>query len=230
MPQIPWLEPDNTQFPAVNTALADPDGLLAAGGDLSPARLIEAYRNGIFPWFDDQQPILWWSPDPRCVLKPDQLYVSRSLRKLIRSQRLRVSFDQCFSEVVAACAAPRTDEPGTWISPAMQRAYAKLHKQGIAHSVEVWQQDLLVGGLYGLAIGKIFFGESMFSRTSNASKVGFATLVEQLKHWDYALIDCQIHSEHLSSLGAELMPRAEFIELVEQYIDSPQLHRWELTL
>ncbi|MEH6822559.1 MAG: leucyl/phenylalanyl-tRNA--protein transferase [Motiliproteus sp.] len=229
MTQIIWLAPDNTRFPPVERALTDPDGLLAVGGDLSPARLIQAYRNGIFPWFDESQPILWWSPDPRCILKPEQLHVSRSLRKLMRQQRLRVSLNTCFSAVIDACAAPRCDANGTWISSEMQQAYLRLHQQGVAHSVEVWQQEQLVGGLYGLAIGKTFFGESMFSRVSNASKIGFVTLVEQLKRWDYALIDCQIHSEHLKSLGAGEVPRSEFIELLNRNIDRPQSHCWEFT-
>ncbi len=229
MTQISWLDPDNTLFPPVEQALVDPNGLLAAGGDLSPRRLIQAYRKGIFPWFDPSQPILWWSPDPRCILKPEQLKVSRSLRKLIRQQRFQVSIDQDFGAIISACAAPRHGANGTWISTAMQQAYQRLHQQGVAHSVEVWQQQKLVGGLYGLAIGKTFFGESMFSRVSNASKVGFATLVEQLQQWDYAFIDCQIHSQHLSSLGAKEVPRSEFIELLNNNIDRPQSHTWELT-
>ncbi|MFT5721450.1 MAG: leucyl/phenylalanyl-tRNA--protein transferase [Motiliproteus sp.] len=228
MTQISWLDPDNLEFPPVAQALVEPDGLLAAGGDLSPARLIQAYRNGIFPWYDESQPILWWSPDPRCILKPDQLHVSRSLRKLIRQQRLRVSIDQDFSAIMLACAAPRSDADGTWISAAMQQAYGRLHQQGVAHSVEVWQQDQLVGGLYGLAIGKTFFGESMFSRVSNASKLALVTLVEQLQEWGYAFIDCQVHSQHLRSLGATEVPRSEFIRLLKDNIDRPQSHPWKL--
>ncbi|RDE24742.1 leucyl/phenylalanyl-tRNA--protein transferase [Motiliproteus coralliicola] len=216
MSQIPWLD-DELWFPPLDQALADPDGLLAAGGDLSPQRLLLAYRHGIFPWFDDQQPILWWSPDPRCVLYPDQLYLSRSLKKLRRQQRFEVSFDRAFDQVIAACAAPRMDDPGTWITTEMEQAYAELHHLGIAHSVEVWQQGELVGGLYGVAIGRVFFGESMFSRVSNASKVGFATLVEQLSVWGYALIDCQVETEHLMSLGACLIPRSEFARQLEQH-------------
>jgi leucyl/phenylalanyl-tRNA--protein transferase len=228
MTQIPWLEPQDNKFPPADQALVEPDGLLAAGGDLNPQRLISAYRSGIFPWFDDQQPILWWSPDPRCVLIPDQLYVSRSLRKQIRKQRFRVTFDRDFAAVIHACAQPRDDDCGTWITEQMQQAYIKLHQLGVAHSVEVWQDDLLVGGLYGLAIGKLFFGESMFSHRSNASKVGYVTLVEQLYRWGYALIDCQVHSEHLESLGAQLIPRTEFLELLTTHIDQKVSHRWEL--
>ncbi len=228
MTQIPWLEPNQTDFPPASQALRDPDGLLAAGGDLNPQRLINAYRNGIFPWFDDQQPILWWSPDPRCVLIPEQLYVSRSLRKQIRQRQFKVTLDQQFSAVIQACAEPRNDNEGTWITTEMQQAYIKLHKLGVAHSVEVWQDNQLVGGLYGLAIGKLFFGESMFSRRSNASKVGYATLVEQLKRWGYALVDCQVHSEHVESLGAQMISRAEFIQLLTANVDQKIDHRWEL--
>lgn len=226
MTQIPWLEPHQSNFPAADQALSDPDGLLAAGGDLSPQRLINAYRSGIFPWFDEQQPILWWSPDPRCVLIPDQLYVSRSLRKQIRKQSFRITLDQSFAAVISACAKPR-DDCGTWITDEMQQAYIKLHQQGVAHSVEVWQDNTLVGGLYGLAIGRLFFGESMFSRCSNASKVGYVTLVEQLQRWGYALVDCQIHSQHLESLGAQLIPRAEFIDILATHIDHTLDHHWE---
>jgi leucyl/phenylalanyl-tRNA--protein transferase len=228
MTQISWLDPDNTLFPPVENALVEPDGLLAAGGDLSPNRLIQAYRNGIFPWFDVSQPILWWSPDPRCILKPEQLRVSRSLRKLIRQQRFQVSIDQDFKSIILACAAPRADANGTWISSEMQQAYLSLHQLGVAHSIEVWQEQKLVGGLYGLAIGKTFFGESMFSRVSNASKVGFVTLVEQLQQWGYAFIDCQVHSQHLVSLGAREVPRTEFIALLNDNIDRPQTHVWKL--
>ncbi len=229
MTQIPWLEPDQLHFPPVESALTDPDGLLAAGGDLRPERLIKAYRHGIFPWFDHEQPILWWSPNPRCILKPEQLKVSRSLRKLIRQQRFRVTLDQDFAAVISACAAPRAESEDTWITTSMQQAYIQLHQQGVAHSVEVWDQQQLVGGLYGLAIGRVFFGESMFSCSSNASKVGYVTLVEQLRQWGYALIDCQIHSDHLESLGATLIPRSEFTALLERNLEPQSSHRWQLT-
>lgn len=226
MTQIPWLDPDEDSFPPVEQALIEPDGLLAAGGDLSPQRLINAYRGGIFPWFDDQQPILWWSPDPRCVLRPDQLHLSRSLRKFIRQQHYSVTLDQDFTAVIEACAEPRSDDNGTWITEEMQQAYIELHRLGVAHSVEVWQDETLIGGLYGLAIGKLFFGESMFSLRSNASKVGYATLVEQLAHWGYALIDCQVHSEHMESLGAKLISRAQFVDIVAANIDQRPSHQW----
>jgi leucyl/phenylalanyl-tRNA--protein transferase len=157
------------------------------------------------------------------------LYVSRSLRKLIRQQRFRVTLDQDFAAVISACAAPRSKDDGTWITASIQHAYIQLHQQGIAHSVEVWDQQQLVGGLYGLAIGKVFFGESMFSRSSNASKVAYVTLVEQLHRWGYALIDCQVHSKHLESLGATLIPRSEFISLLEHNLEPQPSHRWQFT-
>jgi len=208
------LDPDNPEapFPNVGMAEKDPNGLLAVGGDLSPSRLINAYRSGIFPWYSDEQPILWWSPDPRAVLFPDQLKISRSLRKTLRKQGFSVSFDQCFEQVLQACAAPRKNADGTWITTDMEAAYIALHKQQKAHSVEVWHKGKLVGGLYGVAIGQVFFGESMFSLMSDASKVGLVFLVEHLKHWDYQLIDCQVHTDHLTSLGAEEISRQRFIE------------------
>jgi leucyl/phenylalanyl-tRNA---protein transferase len=204
---LTWLQRDSLDFPALNKALREPNGLLAAGGDLRPERLIQAYRHGCFPWFQDDQPILWWSPDPRTVLLPEQLHVSRSLGKLMRKGRYRVTFDQAFADVIRACAAPRSYAVDTWITSPMQVAYLELHQRGIAHSVEVWRDDELVGGLYGLAMGQLFFGESMFSRADNASKVGFVSLVEQLKNWGFVLIDCQMPTEHLLSLGAQTISR-----------------------
>lgn len=211
--QIPRLNPSNTDFPSTSTALGEPNGLLAFGGDLSPARLIAAYHRGIFPWFNPGDPILWWSPNPRTVVFPDQLHISKSLRKILRRGVYSVSFDQCFINVMHACAAPRrpdTKANGTWISEDIIAGYSALHRCGIAHSVEVWLEDKLVGGLYGVALGKIFFGESMFSIADNASKVGFAHLLYQLKLWDFQLIDCQVASEHLFSLGAKEITREEF--------------------
>ena len=174
---LTWLQRDSLDFPPLNKALREPNGLLAAGGDLRPERLIQAYRHGCFPWFQDGQPILWWSPDPRTVLLPDKLHVSRSLSKVLRQGRYRVTFDQAFADVIRACAAPRSYAAETWITSPMQDAYLELHRRGIAHSVEVWRDRVLVGGLYGLAMGQLFFGESTFSRADNASKVGFVTLV-----------------------------------------------------
>ena len=224
---IPWLHPLRLEFPPVESALREPDGLLAAGGDLSAERILAAYRQGIFPWFNPDEPILWWSPDPRCVLFPERLHVSRSLRKALRKQAFRVTFDSAFEQVIAACAAPRAYAKGTWISPEMQRAYCRLHWLGHAHSVEVWQGEELVGGLYGLALGGIFFGESMFSNQSNASKIGFVHLVEHLKKWGYALIDCQVYSDHLASLGADEIPRAEFMARLQAGLTLSPVHRWQ---
>ncbi|HEY8330098.1 MAG TPA: leucyl/phenylalanyl-tRNA--protein transferase [Pseudomonas sp.] len=224
-----WLARDSLKFPPLEQALREPDGLLAAGGDLSPERLISAYRHGCFPWFQEGQPILWWSPDPRMVLFPAELHVSHSLRKLMRQGRFEVSFDRDFPAVIRACAAPRSYADGTWITRAMQAAYLELHRRGIAHSVEVWQEDQLVGGLYGLALGRLFFGESMFSRTDNASKIGFVTLVEQLRECGYVLIDCQMHTQHLSSFGAREIPRADFAGYLERYLDQSGPTSWAST-
>ena len=210
MPQLTWLTADSATFPPPERAMAEPNGLLAAGGDLTPARLLQAYRQGIFPWFAPGQPILWWCPDPRTVVRPADLHVSRSMGKVLRQGRLRVAFDRNFPAVISACAAPRAGASGTWITPKMQDAYIELHRLGHAHSVEVYQDDELVGGLYGIALGRVFFGESMFSRVDNASKVAFITLVRQLEAWGFALIDCQMPTDHLFSLGASSMPRADF--------------------
>jgi leucyl/phenylalanyl-tRNA--protein transferase len=212
-----WIDPhDSTyRFPDVSLALQEPDGLLAIGGSLSPQRLINAYRHGIFPWYNEDQPILWWSPDPRAVLFPRKLHVSRSLRKTLRKNRFTVTMDQAFAQVIAACSEPRPTQQGTWISPEMKAAYIKMYELGHAHSVECWQNDELVGGLYGLAFGKVFFGESMFSRDTDASKVAFAKFVKQLQSWGFLMIDCQVESEHLTSLGAELIPRNQFVHMLE---------------
>lgn len=217
--QMPLLldpESEDCVFPDVTQALREPNGLLAVGGRLSPHCLLRAYRRGIFPWYSEEQPILWWSPDPRMVLFPDELRISRSLRKILRRGIYRVSVDRAFPEVIAACAAPRRDEPGTWITAEMEAAYCRLHRQGWAHSVEVWAGDELVGGLYGVAIGRIFFGESMFHRRSDASKVALVTLVERLRQWGYGLIDCQVATAHLASLGAREIPRARFVSLLDR--------------
>jgi len=217
--QLPILDPFNPSedFPAIESALTEPDGLLAAGGCLSSQRIINAYRQGIFPWYSPGEPILWWSPNPRLVLFPDQLIISRSLRKTIRKELFKLSYDQAFPQVMQLCAAPRGQESGTWITEEMYIAYKQLHQQGIAHSFEAWFDDELVGGLYGIAIGQVFFGESMFHRKTDASKVAFCCLVQQLKHWGYQLIDCQVHTDHLSSLGAEEIDRNDFSKLIKQY-------------
>ncbi len=225
---LTWLQRESLEFPPLNQALREPNGLLAAGGDLSPQRLVQAYRHGCFPWFQDGQPILWWSPDPRTVLFPAELHISRSLSKCLRQQRYRVTFDQEFARVIQACAAPRAYADGTWITTPMQHAYLELHRQGIAHSVEVWQHDELVGGLYGLAMGQLFFGESMFSRADNASKVGFATLVSHLKQWGFALIDCQMPTEHLHSFGARAISRKDFAGYLQAHLNQPSSADWSL--
>lgn len=219
---IPWLDPCLPQqpFPPLDTALTEPDGLLAAGGDLSPRRLVRAYRGGIFPWFEEGQPILWWSPDPRAVLTPESVKISRSLRKRLKREEYRVTFDTVFPAVMRACAAPRAGQRGTWITDEMVEAYCALHTEGIAHSVECWHGEDLVGGLYGVAIGRVFFGESMFSRRSDASKVALVGLAQQLEKWGFRLIDCQVSSPHLSSLGAVEIPRAEFVERLNEWCES----------
>jgi len=219
-----WLNPyDPADFPDVALALRDPDGLLAVGGDLSVERLLAAYQRGIFPWYSGDQPILWWSPDPRSVLFPDKLHVSRSLRKVLRKQEYKITFDTAFAEVIRACSQPRAGDPGTWITDEMQQAYIRLHQAGYAHSIEIWLNGKLVGGLYGIAIGKVFFGESMFSRVTDASKVAFVFLVRQLQRWQFGVIDCQIQSAHLDQFGAELIPRSEFTMLLNQFCNQTGL-------
>lgn len=223
---LTWLQRDSLDFPPLDNALREPNGLLAAGGDLSVERLVQAYRHGCFPWYQDGQPILWWSPDPRTVLFPDELHVSRSLRKLLRQARYQVTFDQAFAGVIQACAAPRDYADGTWITTSMQQAYLELHRRGIAHSVEVWRDGHLVGGLYGVAIGRLFFGESMFSHEDNASKVGFVTLVERLNAWGFVLIDCQMPSQHLHGFGARAIDRRDFADYLGRHLDQPSSANW----
>lgn len=215
-----------TGFPPLETALAEPNGLLAMGGDLSPARLLDAYRHGIFPWFNPGDPILWWSPDPRMVLEPADIRVTRSLARRLRNGGFELRVDSAFVEVMRACAAPRRDRDGdgaggTWISPAMVAAYARLFDAGYAHSVESWHDGRLVGGLYGVAIGRMFYGESMFSRMADASKVALVRLARQLQRWEFGLIDCQMETAHLASLGARTMPRAQFAERLAALVNLP---------
>ena len=199
--------------------LADPDGLLAIGGDLSTDRLILAYKMGIFPWFNEEDEILWWSPDPRFVLFPDDLHVSRSMKNLLDKQAFEISYDKDFTAVIHACKTlRRKEDAGTWITDEMEQAYINLHHMGIAHSVETWKDGNLVGGLYGLRMGKVFFGESMFSRESNASKYAFITLVNKLKKEGLILIDCQVANDHVRSLGASDIPRSYFLELLRKYL------------
>ena len=225
-----WIRPGDSSldFPDVNLALREPDGLLAVGGDLTPERILSAYRRGIFPWYSDNQPILWWSPDPRTVLFPARLKISRSLRKTLRRGHFRLSMDQAFRDVIAACAKPRPGSSGTWITQDMAEAYSILHETGCAHSVECWLGDRLVGGLYGVSTGRVFFGESMFSQVSDASKVAFAWLVRQLQAWDFGLIDCQIYSAHLASLGAEEIPRTEFVKYLNVLCENDHhIENWD---
>jgi len=226
---VPWLR-GNAPFPPVSKALKSPNGLLCAGGDLSPARIIDAYSHGIFPWFSEGDPILWWSPDPRMVLFPDELKVSRSLRKSVARGTYETRVDTAFRAVMEACAQPRDGQGGTWIVPEMVDAYTELHRMGHAHSVESWRGGELVGGLYGVALGKVFFGESMFARAPDASKVALVKLVERLRPRGYRLIDCQQATRHLASLGAREIPRAEFAKLVRESIQYPPSgERWSPT-
>ena len=227
---IPWLSPTHLDFPHVDQALEEPNGLLAAGGDLSAPRLVNAYRHGIFPWFSEDEPILWWSPNPRCVLIPSNIYISTSMRKHMRKHAWEVTFDQAFDHVIQYCSELR-EESGTWITDEIIDAYKSLHQQGVAHSVEVWSEDgELIGGLYGLAMGKLFFGESMFSLSPNASKVAFISLAKQLRSWGYPLIDCQVHNPHLESLGAVSISRDQFLHYINNYIEVKPEHEWRFTL
>ena len=214
---IPWLE-GSTPFPPPDQALEEPNGLLAAGGDLSPERLLDAYRQGIFPWYGEGEPILWWSPDPRMLLFPSDLVVSRSLKKKLRNSAYEIRFDHAFSTVMRACAGPRPGQPGTWITRAMHAAYNRLHRLGYAHSVETWTEGELAGGLYGVSLGRVFFGESMFAHRSDASKLALVALVNKLKQDGCEMIDCQVHTSHLESLGARAIPRSEFLRRLGELI------------
>ena len=222
--RIAWITADDPAdaFPDVDQAMREPDGLLAAGGDLSSSRLLAAYCRGIFPWFDEGQPILWWSPDPRCVLIPGDFHVARSLRRELRRSDALIRFNTCFDTVMAACAEPRPGQAGTWITSEMIDAYTRLHAEGWAHSIEVWLDGNLVGGLYGLAIGRAFFAESMFSRQSNTSKFALYALSQILQARGFELIDCQVLTRHLWTLGARLLPRAEFATILQTACEPPQ--------
>ncbi len=218
---LTWLERDDP-FPDPAKALKEPNGLLCAGADLSAARLLDAYRQGIFPWYAGGEPILWWSPDPRMVLYCDELRVSRSLAKSIRNKGFEVRIDSAFSKVTKACAEPRKGEPGTWLGKDMQAAYLALHRAGHAHSFETWQADRLVGGLYGVSVGRAFFGESMFSRATDASKVALVALVEALRERGFPMIDCQQRTPLLASLGAREIPRRQFLRRVAALVNYPE--------
>lgn len=214
-------------FPPLEAALREPNGLLAAGGDLTEARLLDAYRQGIFPWFSPGEPILWWSPDPRMVLIPEAFKLSRSLRKRLRRPDYEIRVDTAFEAVMRACAEPREGQSGTWITGAMIQAYRRLHEAGYAHSVETWMEGRLVGGLYGIALGRVFFGESMFTRATDASKLALAHLVTQLGRWGFGLIDCQMVTAHLASLGARPIPRSEFRGRLDALASQPgRVGRW----
>ena len=222
------LHGQDLRFPPVDRA--SPEGLLAVGGDLRPERLLEAYRHGIFPWYNEDDPILWWSPDPRAVLFPDKLHVPRSLKKRLRSNAFTVTLDTCFRQVMEQCAGPRPQYPegGTWITDDMLDAYTRLHELGYAHSIESWQEGILVGGLYGIAIGGAFFAESMFTRVDDASKVALVKLVTQLQAWNFRLIDCQQSSPHVLRFGAEEIPRSDFInQLIEALKIADRRGRWQ---
>jgi len=227
MPPIQWLAQNDPpdSFPDPETALDDPEGLLAVGGDLSVARLLAAYRAGVFPWYQSGQPILWWSPNPRAVLFPNELHVSRSLRRTIRRNRFRVSVDTDFAAVIDECARTRT-ETGTWITPAMNAAYRELHRTGCAHSIETWLDGELAGGLYGVNLGRVFFGESMFSRKADASKVALVQLVCLCRELGVTLIDCQLPSAHLARLGTRRIERSQFLQLVHRYAPLSSPHGW----
>ncbi|MDP3858090.1 MAG: leucyl/phenylalanyl-tRNA--protein transferase [Stagnimonas sp.] len=226
--RLQWLDPrqPDQAFPDPETALPDPNGLLAVGGDLSPRRLLRAYAQGIFPWFNPDEPILWWSPNPRCLFTPGQVHVSHSLAKRLRAQRYALSFDRAFEEVLDACAGPRRGGRGTWLGPDMRRAYRELRRLGYAHSVELWIEGELAGGLYGVSIGGAFFGESMFSRHSDASKLALVHLDRQLHDWQFSLLDCQVASEHLLSLGARTVARTQFLELLATAVQGKAPRDW----
>jgi len=218
MINIPWLDDQEEMFfPPTETALTHPNGLLAAGGELTVDRLLLAYSLGIFPWYSRGEPVLWWTPNPRCVLFPNQVHCSKSLNKVIKRGEFRITFNQSFDQVIRYCAETRVDGPGTWITAEIIQAYSQLHSLGFAHSVEAWNGQRLVGGLYGVALGKIFYGESMFSLQTNASKVAFITLVRRLQELDYRMIDCQVASEHLKSFGAVTIARHDFETMISRF-------------
>lgn len=227
MGHLPWLNSQELYFPDTSTALTAPNGLLAVGGDLSPERLIYAYQRGIFPWYEQDEPILWWSPDPRAVLIPSNIHISKSLAKCIRKQQFTVTCDKQFNQVIEHCAhATRKNQNGTWITDDVMNAYSHLHRLGIAHSVEVWQDQQLVGGLYGIGLGKLFFGESMFSLVSNASKMAFVALAQNVTRWGFPLIDCQVSNPHLTTLGSQLITRSVFNQYLTKYAQQPSTVNW----
>jgi leucyl/phenylalanyl-tRNA---protein transferase len=229
MSTLTWLNPGDP-FPPVETALDDPNGLLCAGLELTSEGVLAAYERGIFPWYSDGQPVLWWSPDPRMVLSIPAFRLHRSLRKTLRNTSYEIRVDSAFEQVMRACAEPRPEQDGSWITDAIVAAYDGLHRAGFAHSVECWSGGELVGGLYGIALGRIFFGESMFTRRTDASKIAFTHLVAQLKRWDFELIDCQQETTHLASFGAAPIPRKKFVAALRRLVHSnakvPRIGRW----
>ena len=231
MRAIPWIDPEMPaeSFPPTRSALRSPPGLLAAGGDLTPARLLAAYRRGIFPWYSEDEPILWWSPDPRAVIFPEQVHISRRLARRMRQQPFSLRMDHDFAGVLAACAAPRRDQAGTWLLPEMRRAYLRMHELGYAHSIEVREGDTLVGGVYGLALGGVFFGESMFSHRTDASKIALASLCQRLHACGFLLLDCQVASAHLERMGAREIPREQFMQHLRHGLAiTPAANTWRI--
>lgn len=219
---LPRLDPlPEAPFPPADSALAVPNGLLAWGGDLQPERLLSAYRQGIFPWYSEGQPVLWWSPAPRCVILPADVYLSSRTRRRYNTGRYRITADEAFDEVMTACAEPRESDSGTWITADMLQAYGRLHRMGYAHSVEVWEESQLAGGIYGLAIGRAFFGESMFSRKVDASKIALLALCRQLRNWSFGLLDCQVSNPHLLRMGAVEITRIDFLERLAELVAQP---------
>jgi leucyl/phenylalanyl-tRNA--protein transferase len=214
---LPQLSPFDYHFPDIDTALRDPDGLLAMGGDLDPNRIITGYSQGIFPWFSEEEPLLWWSPSIRATINAGECHISKSMKKLIRQNNVTISINRAFESVIQLCAKPRENQPGTWITQKMQRAYIELHQQGDCHSIEVWQNKQLVGGLYGVCVGALFCGESMFSLKNNMSKLAFIALNVHFKEHGGKVIDCQMMTDHLKSLGVTAMPRATFKQQLAEH-------------
>lgn len=217
---IPWLDEQDLIFPPLESALTEPNGLLAAGGDLSSERLLLAYKQGIFPWYEEGEPVYWWSPDPRSILEPQKIKISKSLAKSLKAEKFKVSCNLAFRKVIEGCAISRAYASGTWITHEMTKAYVILHDMGAAHSIDIWKDDELVGGLYGVAIGKVFFGESMFHKCSDASKVALATLCQILSDAGFPLIDCQVRSDHMDSMGAVDMDRKQFLSILSVHTES----------
>lgn len=231
--RLHWLDPRNPNqpFPPVALAMRDPNGLLAMGGDLSVTRLLRAYAQGIFPWYNPDEPILWWCPDPRCVMRPEDFHTSRSLQRRLNKGDFALTMNRAFREVLEGCAAPRAQARGTWLSTDMKQAYCALHALGHAQSIEIWRHGQLVGGLYGVSMGRVFFGESMFSRMDDASKIVLYFLCKQLQTWNYELLDCQVSSPHVLRLGAREMLRETFVQTLRQALAMPGVEgRWQFDI